>query len=439
MNKIIILIFFLINTLWASIGTDENIKVLKDLGFDASFISDSELISIYNEYSSSQKISYYRNILKKSSLNVQIVKTEIENENLPEAVLFIPVIESSFVNQTRGKNSPAGLWQIIPSTASHLKLRNDEFVDERLDLIKSTDAASSYLKRYHKKFEKWYLSILAYNCGEGKVIEAITRASLDKYIETNPSRANSGIIRSYQRLIDDYQRTKKGMSSLYNLYSELQSLEVPFDFEYLVQNNKQKEYLPQSTITYIKKITVFSMLSNKGLFDNVDRSTYKLEKVKVPKGLSLKSIASAINMNSSELEKINKHIKKEITSKDSKPYNFYIPKSKIELYSTKIATIKPIVENKNLTQKTNIEKKTVDTRKIETKKVETKKIVDSKKVEPKKTEKTIKNKPLIHKVKKGDSFESIAKMYKINVKKLKSDNKKKSNLINIGDSIEIYK
>ena len=275
---------------------------------------------------------------------------------------------------------------------------------------------------------------MAYNCGEGKVIEAITRASLDKYIETNPSRANSGIIRSYQRLIDDYQRTKKGMSSLYNLYSELQSLEVPFDFEYLVQNNKQKEYLPQSTITYIKKITVFSMLSNKGLFDNVDRSTYKLEKVKVPKGLSLKSIASAINMNSSELEKINKHIKKEITSKDSKPYNFYIPKSKIELYSTKIATIKPIVENKNLTQKTNIEKKAVDTRKIETKK-----IVDSKKVEPKKTEKTIKNKPLIHKVKKGDSFESIAKMYKINVKKLKSDNKKKSNLINIGDSIEIYK
>ena len=144
-------------------------------------------------------------------------------------------------------------------------------------------------------------------------------------------------------------------------------------------------------------------------------------------------------MNSSELEKINKHIKKEITSKDSKPYNFYIPKSKIELYSTKIATIKPIVENKNLTQKTNIEKKTVDTRKIETKKVETKKVVDSKKVEPKKTEKTTKNKPLIHKVKKGDSFESIAKMYKINVKKLKSDNKKKSNLINIGDSIEIYK
>jgi membrane-bound lytic murein transglycosylase D len=46
---------------------------------------------------------------------------------------------------------------------------------------------------------------------------------------------------------------------------------------------------------------------------------------------------------------------------------------------------------------------------------------------------------LVYIVKKGDSFESIAKAYKISVKKLKSDNNKKSNLVNIGDKIEIYK
>ena len=198
MNKIIILIFFLINTLWANIGTNEDLKVLKELGLESSFLSDSEVINIYNEYSSKNKINYYRNVLKKSSLNAQIVRTEIENENLHEATFFIPMIESSFVNQTRGKNSPGGLWQIIPDTAKHLKLRNDEFIDERLDLIKSTDAASTYLKRYYKKFDnKWYLSILAYNCGEGRVIEAITRASLDRYLELNPNRT-SGILRSLQ-------------------------------------------------------------------------------------------------------------------------------------------------------------------------------------------------------------------------------------------------
>ena len=405
MNKIIILIFFIINTLWANISTNEHLKVLEELGLEPSFISDSELITIYNEYSSKQKISYYRNILKKSSLNAQIVKTEIENENLPEAIFFIPMIESSYVNQTKGKKSPGGLWQIMPATAIHLKLRNDEFIDERLDLIKSTDAASLYLKRYHKKFNnKWYLSILAYNSGEGRVIEAITRASLDRFIELNPSR-NSGLLRSFQRSLEDYQRTKKGISNLYSIYAELQGMEVPFDFEYLVKNNKEKQYLAQSTITYLKKIIVFSMLSNENYFDDIRKSPYKLEKVKLPTNIPLKSVASAIGFSSSELEKINKHIKKQVLPKDSKA-NFYIPMSKLEIYNKNIVSIKPINEKKEN--------------------------------QVKKSEK-INNKPLIYKVKKGDSFESIAKAHKISVKKLKSDNKKKSNLINIGDSIEIYK
>ena len=399
MNKIIIIVLFIINTVYASIGTNEDLQILKDLGLESSFIKDSELNSIYNDYSSKNKIKYYRNMLKKSSLNVQIVSAEIEKENLPSTILFIPIIESSFVNQTKGKKLPGGLWQIIPSTAKHLKLRNDEFVDERLDLIKSTDSASSYLKKYHKKFDKWYLAILAYNCGEGKVVEAITRASLDKYLEENPNK-NSGVTRSYKRVIEDYQRTKKGISKLYTLYSELESLEVPFDFEYLIKNNQQKQYLPDSSLSYIKKLVVFSILSNKGLFENTQKSTYKLEKVKVPKGVSLKTIANAISMNSSELEKINKHLKKNIPTEDSKAYNFYIPKSKLELYNKKIAIMKPIIENKKT---------------------------------------KMKSKATVYKVKKGDSFESIAKAHKISVKKLKSDNNKNSNLIKIGESIDIYK
>jgi membrane-bound lytic murein transglycosylase D len=419
LNKIIILIFFLINTLWANIGTNEDLKVLKELGLESSFLSDSEVINIYNEYSSKNKINYYRNVLKKSSLNAQIVRTEIENENLHEATFFIPMIESSFVNQTRGKNSPGGLWQIIPDTAKHLKLRNDEFIDERLDLIKSTDAASSYLKRYYKKFDnKWYLSILAYNCGEGRVIEAITRASLDRYLELNPNRT-SGILRSFQRTLDDYKRTKRGISDLYTIYGELQGMEIPFDFEYLIKNNKQKQYLPESTLSYIKKIIIFSILSNRNVFDDIRKSPYQLEKVKLPKGVSLKSVALAIDFNSSELEKINKHIKKQVLAKDSNVFNFYIPKSKLEIYNKKVASIKPINEKNEIEIKKNVDKK----------------ITTSKKSE----RTTNKNKPLIYKVKKGDSFESIAKEYKVSAKKLKSDNKKKSNLINIGDSIEIYK
>jgi membrane-bound lytic murein transglycosylase D len=426
LNKIIILIFFLINTLWANTGTNEDLKVLKNLGLESSFISDREFIDIYNEYSSKRKISYYRSILKRYALNAQIVRTEIENENLPEAIFFIPMIETSFVNHKRGKNDPAGLWQIIPGTAKHLKLRSDEFIDERLDLIKSTDAASSYLKRYYKKFNKWYLSILAYNCGEGRVIEAITRASLDMYIENNPNKSTQ-ILKSYQRSIDDYERTNSGISKIYDVYGELQSLEVPFSLDYLIKNNKQKQYLPESTLTYLKKITVFSMLSNRDLFDDIRKSPYKLEKIKVPMGVELKALASAINVNSSELTNINKHLIKQVLPKDSRNFNIYIPKSKLETYNKKISSIKPVIEkNKQVSKKEKVIDKN-DKKKNKSDKSDKKVVKDTKK------------KALVYIVKKGDSFESIAKAYKISVKKLKTDNKKKSNLINIGDEIEINK
>ena len=174
--------------------------------------------------------------------------------------------------------------------------------------------------------------------------------------------------------------------------------------------NKENKYLAESSITYIKKLIAFSMITNRDLFKSIDKKAkYTLEKVKAPKGIQLRSLANAINMDYNEFRNLNKHIKKETLPSDSKSYNIYIPQNKLELYNQRIFTIKPIKEN------------ATDTKIVETKKT------------------NITNKPIIYIIKKGDSFESISKKYKVNLKKLKSDNNKKSNLIKIGDKIEIYK
>ena len=406
MYKFFILLLFLVNTLFANVLEDD-LKILKDLGLESSFLSEKSLLATFDEYSSSYNINYYNNLLKKSSLNVQIVKSEIQNENLPDTVFFIPLLEASFVNQERGKNSPAGLWQIMPLTAKNLRLRNDESIDERLDLIKSTDAASSYLKKYYKKLDKWYLAILAYNSGEGNVAEGVARCALDRYLELNPNMNNTPSINNYKKMLNDYRVTKTGFSNLYDVYNRFES---SYSFEYLVKNNKENKYLAESSITYIKKLIAFSMITNRDLFKSIDKKAkYTLEKVKAPKGIQLRSLANAINMDYNEFRNLNKHIKKETLPSDSKSYNIYIPQNKLELYNQRIFTIKPIKEN----------------------------VTDTKIVETKKT--NITNKPIIYIIKKGDSFESISKKYKVNLKKLKSDNNKKSNLIKIGDKIEIYK
>jgi membrane-bound lytic murein transglycosylase D len=405
LNKIIFILLLLLNTVFAVTFTKDDLTVLEELGIEDSFSSEKSFNEIFNNYSSNSTLNYYRKILKKSLLNVQIVKDEIKNENLPSFILFIPMLESSFSNQIRGKNAPAGLWQIIPSTAKNLKLRNDEFIDERLDLIKSTDAASSYLKRYYKKFNSWHLAILAYNCGEGRVIEGISRAALDKYLAENPSEINNSNIRSYKNILDNYKKTKSGLSSLYDVYSSIKKLGINYSFTYIVQNNKQKDYIPASSLLYIQKIIAFSMISNRNLFGDIDllKNNYKLEKVKAPKGLQLKSIATAIGISANELNTLNKHIKKQVLPTESKSYTIYIPQNKLDVYNDKIGNIRPSKENKIIETKKN-NKKTI-----------------------------------IYYIKKGDSLESIAKAHKISVKKLKIDNKIKSNKLKIGDKIEIYR
>ncbi len=446
MNKFFIAILFLVSTLFANTTNDIDLKILKDLGIESSFIYNKSLQSTFDEYSSSENISYYNNLLRKSSLNAQIVRSEIESENIPDSAFFIPMLESSFVNQTNGKNSPGGLWQFIPGTATNLGLRNDEFIDERLDLHKSTDAASSYLKKYYKKFNKWYLALLAYNCGEGTVAEGVARASLDRYLELNPEMSDNESIKSYKRMLSDYRASKKGFSDLYIVLNKFKS---SYSFDYLVENNSKNKYISEASLTYLKKIIVFSMIAERDLFKSIDKKAkYKLVKVKAHKGLQLKSLANIIDMNYNEFRTINKHIKKDVLPIDSKVYNIYIPQEKLDVYNQKIIMIKPVNEVKvvdsKVIKKVQDDKKSIKTKdnkkdntSTDKKVIENKKntkVVDKKTVDKKQIDN---NKQTIYYIKKGDSLESIAKKYNVSLKKLKSDNNKKSNSLKIGEKIEI--
>lgn len=411
MYKILFIILLFVSTSFAYKLNDADLKALKELGLESSFVEQSLFKEIFDEYSSDEKISYYDNLLRKSSLNMQIVKDEIEKENLPSAVFFIPLIESSFVNQSKSKNSPAGLWQIIPQTAKSLRLRVDESIDERLDLIKSTDAAGSYLKKYHVRLKKWYLALIAYTCGEGRVIEGITRATIDEYLEQNPQMVDDISIRSYKNSLDNYKKTKQGLSDLYDIFDSLQRKGYKFSFSYLIANNDKNDYLPSNSLEYISKIVAFSILSERDEFKSIDKKAkYELSIVKAPNALQLKSIANAISMNYNEFKNLNKHIKKEILPTDSKKYNIYIPKGKLDSYNQKIAIIRP-------------SKEVV--------------VNNSKQINTNKNS----NKPIIYTIKKGDTLESIAKKHNVSIKKLKLIERKdnKSKLLKIGDKIEITK
>ncbi|MBN1295527.1 transglycosylase SLT domain-containing protein [bacterium] len=110
-----------------------------------------------------------------------MIGKKVRERCLPEAVIWIPMVETWFQNESYSRNHAVGLWQLIPATARNFGLRIDEWVDERLDPEQSTDTALQVLDYLHDKLGDWLLALAAYNAGEGCVNRAIDQTGSRDY------------------------------------------------------------------------------------------------------------------------------------------------------------------------------------------------------------------------------------------------------------------
>lgn len=115
-------------------------------------------------------------IQRKAAYYFPIFYDALGRSGLPYELCYLPVIESALNPQAHSHAGAAGLWQFMPSTGRLYGLEINSLVDERMDPIKSTEAACLFLKSLYNMFGDWTLALAAYNCGPGNVNKAIHRA-----------------------------------------------------------------------------------------------------------------------------------------------------------------------------------------------------------------------------------------------------------------------
>ncbi len=181
-----------------------------------------------------EKIQYYLRPDQKADLvesyqrsgrYLPMIRAIFEEYNLPQVLVFLPILESGFIPDNSSGAGATGLWQIMPATASEYGLKYNRWIDERRDPEKSTVAAAEFLRFLYDEFNNWELALAAYNTGYSKIKRAIVREKTINYWELKHiPRETYHFIPNFYAILHLLANPKK-----YQL--NLPELSAPLDYE----------------------------------------------------------------------------------------------------------------------------------------------------------------------------------------------------------------
>lgn len=104
-----------------------------------------------------------------------LIEPVLAKYRIPLDFKYLPLVESALVGAAVSPKGAVGYWQLMPATARELGLAVETYRDERLNLMRSTDAACRYLRYLHNRLGSWTLAAAAYNTGIGNLLGTIRK------------------------------------------------------------------------------------------------------------------------------------------------------------------------------------------------------------------------------------------------------------------------
>ncbi len=119
---------------------------------------------------------YLQHLKATSTSYFNFIDGILSQYGLPKELKYLAVIESDLKSNALSVAGARGPWQFMSYTAKDYGLQVNQYVDDRTDYFKSTNAAAKYLLSLYKDLKDWLLVIAAYNGGPGRVYSAIKKS-----------------------------------------------------------------------------------------------------------------------------------------------------------------------------------------------------------------------------------------------------------------------
>ncbi len=223
-------------------------------------------------------------ILGLSEIYFPIFEEYLDKYDLPLELKYIAVIESALNPKARSRSGATGLWQFMYHASRMFDLKISSYVDERMDPVKSTEAACKYLQYLYRIFGDWQLAIAAYNGGPGVVRDAI--------------------------------KASGGKTNFWEIAA----------------------FLPHQTRTYVPAFIAVNYVMNYNtehdILPNDAKFSYlKLSDVNVKQALSLQTVSAELGISISDLRRLNPIYKLDFIPKSELPAKLTLPVDKALAFS----------------------------------------------------------------------------------------------------------